>query len=325
VPPKTGSGETASPEQKAQAQAIAKGDRILPDKPLGMEKWPRMDADVKFRAEHVKRSNALPIDGLNTHLKIVDSKLTLQPLQFDIAGGHIDSDIGLDGKAKPPKGHANFKVSKIDLGKLFPKISSQKAAAGELFGRAKLDVQGDSIASMAGSANGDLVLMVNGGYLSGLLIELAGLDAGQAVTMIGSNDRPKRLRCAIADLNVVKGVAHTDIFVVDTVDTLFNVKGSVDLGAETLDLKLSPEPKDVSILAARTPILIKGTLHHPSILPEPVPLAARGAAAVLMGLVNPLLALVPLIETGPGKDSDCGALAARARQAVPPAHKAKGS
>jgi uncharacterized protein involved in outer membrane biogenesis len=322
VPPKTGSGETASPEQKAEARAIAKRDRVLPDKPLGMEKWPRMDADVKFRAGHVKRSNALPIDGLNTHLKIEDSKLTLQPLQFDIAGGHIDSNISLDGKARPPRGHADFKVSKSALSKLFPQVSSEKAAAGNLFGRAKLDMRGDSIASLAASADGNLVLMVNGGHMSGLLIELAGLDAGEALTMLGTRDHPVPLRCAIADFKLNDGKADTQLFVIDTVDTLFKVDGSVNLGDETLDLKLSPQPKDESILVARTPIMIKGSFHHPSVLPEPVPLAARGAAAVLMGLVNPLLALIPLIETGPGKDSDCGALAARARQAVP---RGKGS
>jgi hypothetical protein len=33
--------------------------------------------------------------------------------------------------------------------------------------------------------------------------------------------------------------------------------------------------------------------------------ALRGGAAIALGLVNPLAALLPLIETGPGEDSDC--------------------
>jgi AsmA protein len=36
--------------------------------------------------------------------------------------------------------------------------------------------------------------------------------------------------------------------------------------------------------------------------------AARGAAGLLLGLVNPLLAVIPFIETGPGEDTDCGQL-----------------
>jgi hypothetical protein len=33
----------------------------------------------------------------------------------------------------------------------------------------------------------------------------------------------------------------------------------------------------------------------------------------LLAAVNPLLAILPFIETGPGKDSNCGALIAQAR------------
>jgi hypothetical protein len=33
---------------------------------------------------------------------------------------------------------------------------------------------------------------------------------------------------------------------------------------------------------------------------------------VLLAAINPVLALLPFIETGPGKDSDCGKLIAQA-------------
>ena len=38
---------------------------------------------------------------------------------------------------------------------------------------------------------------------------------------------------------------------------------------------------------------------------EKGPLALRGVAALALGLINPLAALIPLIETGPGVDTDC--------------------
>ena len=49
------------------------------------------------------------------------------------------------------------------------------------------------------------------------------------------------------------------------------------------------------------------------------PIVARAGASILLGLVNPLAALIPLVETGPGKDSDCTTLLAsvdKARQAA---------
>ena len=45
------------------------------------------------------------------------------------------------------------------------------------------------------------------------------------------------------------------------------------------------------------------------------PLLARGAAALALGALNPLLAFIPFVETGPGKDSDCAQLLAQVKAA----------
>ncbi|HKY01253.1 MAG TPA: AsmA family protein [Burkholderiales bacterium] len=314
APPKTKAGETASPEQKAKAQAIAANGRVLPDKPLGIDKWPRMDADVRFRADRVLRPNAVPVDGLNTHLTITDAKLQLKPLNFKMASGNVNADITIEGKSKPPRGSANIGIDKLELGQMFPQLDNQKAAAGKLYGRIKLDAHGESIAQLAGSANGEITLMVNGGHMSALLLELAGLDAGEAIMILASRgDKPVPLRCAIADFNVKDGQATSEIAVIDTMDTLFNVEGGVNLDEEALDLKVDPKPKDQSILSFRTPLLVGGHFNDPSVRPQAGPLVVRGGAVVLLALVNPILALAPLIETGPGENSDCGAFAQRAR------------
>lgn len=314
APPKTKEGETASPQQKAQAQQVASRERVLPTKPLGIEKWPRMDADVRFRADRVQRPNAVPVNGLSTHLRIDDAKLRLQPLNFEMAGGQIKTHIVIEGKTQPPRGSLTADIDNLELARMFPKLDQQRAAAGKLFGRIKLDATGNSIAKLAGSSNGEVTLMVNGGHMSALLLELAGLDAGEAIAILLSRgDKPVPLRCAIADFNLKSGQAAPEIAVVDTVDTVFIINGTVSLDEETLDLKVTPQPKDRSVLVARTPLLVGGHFHDPSVRPEAGPLLARGGAAVALGFVNPLLALIPLIETGPGENSDCAAFAKLAR------------
>jgi hypothetical protein len=41
-------------------------------------------------------------------------------------------------------------------------------------------------------------------------------------------------------------------------------------------------------------------------------MVAKGVGAIVMGVLNPLLAVIPLINEGPGKDSPCGQLIADA-------------
>jgi len=49
------------------------------------------------------------------------------------------------------------------------------------------------------------------------------------------------------------------------------------------------------------------------------------SAAIALGAINPFAALLPLIETGPGKDSDCESLIARAKsEGVPVKHERTG-
>jgi uncharacterized protein involved in outer membrane biogenesis len=128
------------------------------------------------------------------------------------------------------------------------------------------------------------------------------------------------LRCAVIDLGVRKGIATSNALVVDTDDTLVIGAGAISFADERLDLTLYPQPKDRSVLAARVPLHIRGSFRDPDVFPDAKALAVRGAAAGLLALINPLLALASFIETGPGKDSNCGNLLAetRTRQVTAP-------
>ena len=96
----------------------------------------------------------------------------------------------------------------------------------------------------------------------------------------------------------------------DTSDTVINGSGQISLADETLDLVLHPLPKDRSILSLRSPLKISGTFAAPYAGPDKTALAGRAGLALVLGAINPLLALAATLETGPGQDADCqGALA----------------
>ena len=100
------------------------------------------------------------------------------------------------------------------------------------------------------------------------------------------------------------------VIVLDTTDTVINGSGQINLANETLDILLKPEPKDKSILSLRSPLKIAGTFAAPTAGPDKAALGVRAGLAIALGVVNPFLALLATIETGPGQDADCtGALA----------------
>ena len=87
-------------------------------------------------------------------------------------------------------------------------------------------------------------------------------------------------------------------FIVDTVDTLFSISGTIRFSEEKLDLLIHPHPKDFSLFSARSPLHITGSFKSPNVFPDRSALTARGAAALGLGLVAGPAAILPLIEPG---------------------------
>lgn len=309
----------ARPGSVAQAQAAAQPAsasdatgqaraRVLPDMPFHTARWDSVDADVTLQAQSIARDKALPIENLRLHLKMQDAVLTLDPLEFGFAGGQLKANITLDGRSKPILARAKVRAHKLLLSRLFPTVALTKNSQGELNGEFDLAGSGNSVGSMLATSNGKLGLVVSGGQISRLLLEKAGLHLWEIVTLTLTGDKQVTLRCVVADFDVKKGMMQAQALVFDTqVTTLFG-SGSIDLAHEQLDLMLDPRTKKTSLVALRSPIYVRGSFAKPTVSVDKGRVALRAAGAVALGVINPFLALIPLVDAGPGKDSDCGQL-----------------
>jgi len=94
---------------------------------------------------------------------------------------------------------------------------------------------------------------------------------------------------------------------------LITGSGSIDLGEERYDIRLSGDSKKPSLMALRGPIVIGGTFKNPVVRPALAPAMARLAAAIGLGAVAPPLALLPLVDVGDAADIDCRAASDEAR------------
>ena len=305
APPRTGAGETANAEQKAEAAALAAKARILPDTPYNLTKLRAMDADVKWKAQRID-APSLPLDDMDAHLKLDDGLLRLDPLNFGVAGGDIRSTIRMDARKPTIATQLKASIRKVQLGGLFPDAKLAEQASGGISGEIDLTGNGNSIAAMLGSSDGNVAIGMGRGHIGNLIMELAGLDVAESLKFLFTGDRQIPLRCAWGDFGVQRGLMTSQQLAFDTTDTLLLGEGTIDLKQEQLDLLLRPRPKDISILALRSPLRIGGTFKDPSFRPDFKALGIRGAIAVALGTITPPAALLATIETGPGEDSNCG-------------------
>ncbi len=310
APPKTGGGESANAEQKAEAAALKASAKVLPDTPYNLSKLRAMDADVRWKAQRIN-APSLPLDDMDAHLTLEAGLLQLQPLNFGVAGGDIRSNIRLDARKDTIDTRLQASIRKVQLGKLFPDAKLAEQASGGISGDIDLRGQGNSVAAMLGSSDGAVAVGMGRGHIGNLIMELAGLDVAESLKFLFTGDRQIPLRCAWGDFGVARGVMSSKALAFDTEDTLILGEGTVDLKQEQLDLLLRPRPKDISILALRSPLRIGGTFKDPSFRPDFKALGVRGAIALTLASITPPAALLATLETGPGKDTNCGGRYAR--------------
>ena len=296
---------TRQGQRAAAPSARPAPGRVLPDTAFRTERWTRMDANVTLNAESIVRPEALPLSRLSTHLQLRDGYLTLDPLRFDVAGGTLAGSVRLDGRRSPIRAAAALNARKLELAQLFPTLDRSKTSLGEFNGTLDLKGRGDTVAAMLGSADGQVSMLIDGGEISKLMMETVSLHVLEMLQLKLAGDEPVRIRCGIADFGVAKGVMQPSALVLDTDITRIDGAGRIDLGQEALDLTIRPKTRKLSLVALRTPIHVHGSFAHPQVSLDKGRLAMRGLSSVALGAVNPALALIPLIDAGPGAESGC--------------------
>jgi hypothetical protein len=322
--PKTGTNETASEQkkqtaakQKKEAAADKRNDRIFPDQPYDLERLNSMDADVRLRAKRILAPN-LPIDDLNAVLKLSGGVLSFTPATFGVANGRMEIYSTFDGSDRPSKVKVDARMHQLDLKRFLGDSSFAKKSVGPIGGRIVLAGTGESFKDLMATASGNTFLAMGSGEISGMLVELAGLDVAESLGRLVAGDKPIAVRCGLIDLQGKNGLMDVKTLVFDTADSVVYGEGNINLRDEKLDIVVLPVPKDFSPLSLRSYIRARGPLNDVSVFPDPI---KTGTDSIIKKIFNVLtvLVLTPFQprDLAQGKDVDCDALLANAQKYDP--------
>ena len=285
--------------------------RTLPDEPISLPKLNVADVHLKYRAARIQ-GRAQPLDNMRAELDIVNGDVKLHPLAFGIGRGQITSTIDLAAQGNGVRANVAIDFQRVDVDKLLSATGVARGG-GSIGGRAVLQGAGRSVADILGHGNGELKLyMGSGGNLSALLVDLSGLQFGNALLSALGIPTRARIQCLIADVTLQQGLATAKTLFLDTDEGRINGKGTFSFYNEALGLQVETDSKHFSIGSLPAPINITGTFANPHVRPDATVLAERAGAAIALGIVlTPLAALLPTIQLGTGEDGACsGALRA---------------
>ncbi len=283
-----------------------KGDGILPKGKFEGNRLKAIDAEVDYAAARLKAPSALPVEHMKFSFRLKNAIAKLTPLEFGFAGGKIISEITIDAQQEKNL-HSIFNVDfrNIKVARLFPDMPDIAKGVGELGAQIRLKGSGNSIADAAANADGSVGAAIANGRISNLLDAIAGLNGGKAIALFLGGDKDIAINCGGMAFDVKDGIGQSQLFVVDTEQTRIDGSGTFSLKEEQFDFMVAPKPKKPGILSLRTPVRLYGSFRHPEFGLDKGKLVLRAGTATALALVNPLAGLLPLIETGPGKETDC--------------------
>jgi len=286
--------------------------RLLPDAPLNVERLRVMDGTLRYRAARVKR-NDMDVRQVDIGADLKSGVLDLDPVAFTFNRGELRGTAKINATRDTPYSVIDFRLRGYPLESIIPARDGVPTVSGQALGRARLEGPGASIHQFAGASKGTLSLVVPQGRMRAAFAELMGVHVLAGLFKL-DDDSTAEVRCAVADFTVSGGTATAKTFVIDTTPVLAQGSGTIDLGAETINLRIDGETKEPRLIRLWAPILVQGPLTGPKVDLDRGAVAAQlGVGGILGALVNPFAALAAFVDPGLADDANCGALISSAR------------
>jgi AsmA family protein len=312
TPGRTNTANATPQERQAVAKANA-SPKLLPDTPISVPRLDWADIHLRYHGAHIEGRN-VPLDDLAIALDAVGGRVTIHPISFGVGKGRMMANIDLTPTTgKDVHARADLRMQNLDVSRLMAATHTFEGA-GSVNGVGAIDATGDSLAALMANGNGEMKMAMAGGDLSAVLVDLTGLQFGNALLSALGVPQKTPIQCFVGDLGLQHGVLDFRAMTLDTGEAITNVGGELDLDKETIDLRLKTDAKHFSVGSLPTRINISGTFKDPKIRPGAEVAARAGAAAGLAALFLPL-AILPTVQFGTSEadDARCGQLLQQAR------------
>lgn len=298
---------------------VAGAPRVLPDARLRVDALRNFDARVKYDVRTIRAEN-VPISNVDLTLKLDNSLLTLSPLNFDMSGGHVASDIEINARRQPVRTTYDIRLAPTPMGKLLARWGVEESGtSGTIKGRVQMTGLGDTLHDSLAASNGRIAVMMPAGTMWARNVQLAEIDVGTFITKMFEKKlkEPVQINCGLIAFTVRDGVAAADPVLIDTKKNVMIGRGGFSFKNERIDMDFRADGKKISLFSGQSPVGINGWFAKPGIDVISPELLSRGGAAVALGMVaTPIASLLAFVDVGDAKGAACGPILAGAHAAA---------
>lgn len=286
---------------KSEAITLSEGDdnsgdgleTALPLALLGL-----VDAEITLALAGLT-VDELAVTDIAATATLTDGTLRLDPVAAVLSDGKIAATATVAANEAVPTQALKATWTGADFGKLARDLHGSDTLEAKGDAAVDLTASGASPRDMIASLGGTAWVTTRDGRIANEDWELIAEDLAAKFLPFLEGSSRGTLNCAVGRWTLKRGVAETVVLMVDSDRVTVGGEGSIDLARETLDMRLTPNPKDASLVSLATPILITGPIADPTLAPDPVAVA-KGVGSLVGGaaLAGPLALMLPFVSSG---------------------------
>jgi len=285
-------------------------DRVLPDFEFPVDAMRSIDLDIDWQVQEMQ-SKGKKLGNLAVRIDLKNGRLTIDPIKGTLWDGVIDGKIELDASRYVPTLAIDLTMRGLDYGLLDSSVGLKDLIRGksELISM-KVQGRGTTLHEVLSRANGTAEIVDGAIVITNEYIDLWAADIFTiALSQAWEKQDVTKLNCLVGHFDIVDGEIQSDAILFDTDRITVGGFGTLDLGTEKIDLILTPQPKNPTLVTLGHPIRISGYLSDPDVTSNKSRIA-QGGAWYLLGLINPigLVVVIPQIAgttLGTGKQNPC--------------------
>jgi uncharacterized protein involved in outer membrane biogenesis len=285
-------------------------EKVLPDFEVPVETLRAVDLDLKWNLKKIQ-SKGTNLGHAVWTVGLKNGRLTIDPININLWHGTFGGKIELDASLYPPTLAVDLRVYDLDYGFLDTSVGLKDLIKGESESiTLNLQSRGLTLHEILSRANGTATVVDGAITITNAYIDLWAADIFTTVlSKAWEKGEVTKFNCVVGYLDIVDGEVQSDAILADTDRVTIVGFGTLDLGTEEVDLILSPQPKNPTLVSLGHPVRVSGSLAAPDVTNDKSRIAEAGGWS-LLGLINPIgLAVVgPKIAgttLGTGKQNPC--------------------
>ncbi len=320
---------TAAPAAPAAPLPPRTSGTMIPDTPIPFGPLRLADADVRLNVAQLKTGGAL-YRAIAGHIVLRNGKLQIDPLSADLLEGHVNASLSADATQQNPLVAIRAQIPALALQPLLAAMGKPEVINGTLNVQADLRGAGTTPHAIASTLDGSFSATMGKGTIDNRLLGSTLASVLREINMLDLVGRggTSQVECFAANATVNHGVATLHSLAFASSLLTMDGGGSVDLGSETVDLRVRPQGR-VAGTEIVVPLRISGPWRSPATAPDAAAAVTSNAGSVagaVLGQTTPLGAIAGALG---GKqllgraEGGCGSPRPAANPTAPPTQAPK--